>query len=109
MTWEQVTRAPDDELVAAYMRDGKTRAEAEATVAELRSGWFEDMVDSSPEKFQRLGMNPGPFDCMLWEMKGSDCTPAEFLAERKIRNVLINNRMEAHFAILDAERNPRGT
>lgn len=36
MSWDDITKASDEELIVAYERDGLSRAEAEATVAEFR-------------------------------------------------------------------------
>jgi len=45
MDWEQVTRASDEQLVAAYMRDGMARRQAEAFAAEIRKGSLGDLVE----------------------------------------------------------------
>ena len=45
MTWEQVTHASDEELVAAYRRDGMVREQADAFAAEIRRGLTGDLVE----------------------------------------------------------------
>lgn len=41
MSWEQVLEASDEEVVAAYRRDGLSQLEAEATVVEIRANYGE--------------------------------------------------------------------
>lgn len=37
MAWDEALKASDEDLIAAYMRDGLSQREAEATVAEIRA------------------------------------------------------------------------